>query len=209
MNRVQSLYALVYEECPVVITSLDAVFLRILPKEAFVRSLDYLAAGEDVDRDLLLRRLEVMGYRRTSLVEEGGEYTVRGGVIDLFPPLYEAPVRLEFWGDRLESIRLFDSLSQRSRNPLDDVVLIPAGEIIRDKQNVDRARSMGRLPRTPDEETGFPGEEAWLNHFYGRLDTLFHYLPENGLITQAPDGTTYIDVPIRKGVKSCGSPMNW
>ena len=181
-RRLQTLYALVYEERPVVITSLDAIFLRILPKDAFVRSLDFLAAGEEVDRDLLIRRLHVMGYNRSSLVEEVGDYSVRGGVIDLFPPLYESPVRLEFWGDRLESIRLFDALSQRSKDALDEVILPPAGEIIRDTPNLARARSMGRLPRTPETGAGFAGEEAWLNHFYSRLDTLLDYLPDNGLV---------------------------
>ena len=135
------------DENPVVITSLEAVSFSILPKEAFVKSIEFLEVGEEVDREIFLKKLEITGYNRSSLVEEEGDYAVRGGVADLFPPLYKLPVRLEFWGDRLESIRQFDSLSQRSQNHLQEIVLLPANEIIMDKESIKRARSMGRLPK--------------------------------------------------------------
>jgi len=182
-RRIQALYSLMSDKNPVIITSLDAVSFSLLPKEAFVRSLEFLEVGEEVDRDLFLKKLEITGYNRSSLVEEEGDYAVRGGVVDLFPPLYPLPVRLEFWSDRLESIRQFDSLSQRSKNHLKEMVLLPANEIIMDSENIKKARSMGRLPKQPENGMGFPGQEAWLNHFYPHLDTLFQYLPRNGLIT--------------------------
>jgi transcription-repair coupling factor (superfamily II helicase) len=182
-RRIQALYSLMSDKNPVVITSLDAVSFSILPKEAFVRSLEFLEVGEEVDREIFLKRLEITGYNRSSLVEEEGDYAVRGGVIDLFPPLYQLPVRLEFWGDRLESIRQFGSLSQRSETHLKEMIFLPANEIIMDVENIKRARSMGRLPKHPENGMGFPGQEAWLNHFYPHLDTLFQYLPRNGLIT--------------------------
>jgi len=182
-RRLQSLYVLISNKNPIVITSIETIFFRILPKEAFVRSLDYLEVGESMDRDLFLRRLEITGYQRVSLAEEKGDYSVRGGVIDIFSPLYPLPIRLEFWGDRLESIRQFDPVSQRSQNHLKEMVLLPANEIIMDKDNIKRARSMGRLPKQPEDSIGFPGQEAWLNHFYPQLDTLIQYLPKDGLIT--------------------------
>ncbi len=182
-RRLQSLYALMSNKNPVVITSLEAIFFRILPKEAFVRALDYLEVGESVDRNLLLRRLEINGYHRVSLVEEKGDYSVRGGVIDIFSPLYQTPVRLEFWGDHLESIRQFDPVSQRSQNNLEEMVLLPANEIIMDSDNIKRARSMGRLPKQPENSTSFPGQEAWLNHYYPRLDTIAQYLAKDGFVT--------------------------
>jgi len=181
-KRLQALYALMSNQNPVVVTSLEALFFRILPKEALVRSLEYLEVQEEVERAQFFQRLEISGYQRVSLVEEMGDYSVRGGVIDIFSPLYQLPVRLEFWGDRLESIRQFDPVSQRSQNHLEDVVLLPAVEIIMDKDNVNRARSMGRLPNRREDGRSFPGQEAWLNHFYPRLDTLFQYFPEDGLI---------------------------
>ncbi|MDY6973771.1 MAG: transcription-repair coupling factor, partial [Thermodesulfobacteriota bacterium] len=181
-RRLQALYALMSNQDPVVVTSLEALLFRILPKEALVRSLEYLEVEEEVDRTHLLQRLEINGYQRVSLVEEMGDYSVRGSVIDIYSPLYQLPSRLEFWGDRLESIRQFDPLSQRSQDHYREIVLLPAVEIIMEKDNVNRARSMGRLPNRRKNGGCFPGQEAWLNHFYPRLDTLFQYLPQNGLI---------------------------
>ncbi len=181
-RRIKALYALTSDRNPIVVTSIEALCFRIMPKESLLNSLEYLEAGEEFDRDLFLRRLEINGYQRTSLVEEQGDYSVRGGVIDIFSPLYPLPIRLEFWGDRLESIRQFDPISQRSQSHMKEMILLPAGEIILDEPNVQRARSMGRLPG-PEAGTGFPGQEAWLNHFYPHLDTLLQYLPEDGIIT--------------------------
>ena len=127
-NRLRSLYALISDKTPIIITSLDALFLKTLPKAAFVRALEYLEEGEEVEREPFLKRLEVNGYQRVSLVEESGDYSVRGGVIDLFSPLYSLPVRLEFWGDQLESIRRFDPVSQRSQDQLKEVIILPASE---------------------------------------------------------------------------------
>jgi len=182
-RRIQAMYALISNRNPVVITSLEAILFRVMPKKALVGSLEYFEEGEELERELLAEKLEDRGYQRVSLVEERGDYSVRGGVIDLFSPLYRLPVRLEFWGDRLESIRQFDPLSQRSENRLKEMILLPASEIIMDKKNMQRARSMGRLPKYIEGMKGFPGKEAWLNHFYPLLDTLFQYFPPNGLIT--------------------------
>jgi transcription-repair coupling factor (superfamily II helicase) len=182
-RRLQALYTLTAEQNPIVITSIEAILFRILPKESMTRTLEYLEVGEEVERENLLKRLQINGYLRTSLVEERGDYSVRGGVIDIFPPLYSKPVRLEFWGDRLESIRHFDPLSQRSTTHLKEMVLLPANEILMEKENIKRARSMGRLPSQMQNGPSFPGQEAWLNHFYAHLDTLFDYFPANGLLT--------------------------
>lgn len=181
-RRLQALYALNSEPNPLVVTSVEAITIRILPKDAMLNALEYMEVGEELDRERLLKRLQTHGYFRTSLVEEMGDYSVRGGVVDIFPPVYLQPIRLEFWGDRIESIRHFDSLTQRSTEHLKEVVLLPASEIVMDRENVNRARSMGRLPRRFQEMSSFPGQEAWLNHFYSRLDTPFDYFPRNGLV---------------------------
>ena len=181
-ERIAALYALMAEPGSVVITSMEALALRILPKESFGEAIDLLAAGEELEREPLLKRLGESGYLRTSLVEERGDYSLRGGVVDIFPPRQSAPVRLEFWGDRLESIREFELLGQRSKRKLDDLVLLPANEIILSPQGIRRARSMGRLPSAGETEAGFPGQEAWINHFYDHLGTLCDYLPREGLV---------------------------
>lgn len=180
--RIQSLYGLATDTNPLVITSLEAISLKVLPKKALVNSVEYLEVGEETERESLIKRLETGGYNRVSLVEEKGDYSVRGGVIDLSSPLYPLPVRLEFWGDRIESIRRFDPLSQRSQGQMSEMVLVPANEIIMEADNIKRARSMGRLPNQPENGMRFSGQEAWINHFYPSLDTLLDYVPKNGLI---------------------------
>ncbi len=181
-RRLQALYALTSERCPIIVTSLEAIIFRIIPKEALIKAIEYLEPGEEVSREDLLSRLETGGYLRTSLVEEAGDYSVRGGVIDIFPPLYSRPVRLEFWGNRLESIRHFDPQTQRSTAHLGEMILLPSNEIIMDKENMERARSMGRLPSQAVEGAGFPGQEAWLSHFYRKPGTVFDYLPSGSLL---------------------------
>ncbi len=181
-QRLQALYALTTDAQAVVTTSMEAVSFRLIPKSSLLRAVDYYEVGESFNRDGLIQKLEATGYQRVSIAEERGDYSVRGGVVDVFSPLYTLPCRLEFWGDHLESIRLYDPLSQRSLDRLSELVLLPASEIIMDETALKRARSMGRLPRPHEDSMVFPGQEAWIHHFYASLDILFDYLPPNGLL---------------------------
>ena len=143
-RRLESLYRLTAEKNPIVVTSIETIYLRILPKKSLIKAIEYLEVQEEVRREDLLHGLESKGYLRTSLVEERGDYSVRGGVIDIFPPLYEQPLRLEFWGDRIESIRHFEPLNQRSTNQLNEMVLLPAnGLFLRRSAGRRRFRRMG------------------------------------------------------------------
>ena len=187
-QRINALYGLITEQNPVVVTSLETLCYRVMPKKALIDALEYLEEGEDVDRENLIKTLEINGYHHTSMVEDRGDYSIRGGVVDVFSPLYPLPVRLEFWGDRLESIRQFDPMSQRSENGLQELILLPACEIIKGRKNVKRARSMGRLPGHHNAIAGFPGQESWLNHFYESTDTLMGYLPEESILTLVEPG---------------------
>jgi len=177
-QRIEALYALSTAKDSVVVTSLEAIMVRLVPKEVLLSSVEYLAVDEEIDRDDLIRKLLAFGYFRTSLVEERSDFSVRGGVIDLYPPLYDSAVRVEFWGDIVESIRLFDPVNQRSKAQLRELTILPANEIVMSPSNIKRARSMGRLPASSETGGSFPGQEAWLQHFYSRLDTIFDYLPE-------------------------------
>jgi len=139
-------------------------------------SVELLQVGEEVDREKLLRRFDASGFQRTSLVEERGDYSVRGGVIDLFPPLYNNPLRVEFLGDKVESLRLFDPLSQRSLRSLKEAIVLPANEIIMGEGNVQRARSMGRLPALMKEWALSPGRRHGLStstNIWTRFSTTF------------------------------------
>ena len=87
-------------------------------------------AGEDFERDELLTTLVRMGYANVPLVEDRGTFAVRGGILDIFPPNLSAPVRIEFFGDTAETMRHFDPLTQRSLQPLEELVLLPSRELL-------------------------------------------------------------------------------
>ena len=162
-----------------------------LPPENRVRDLlAYVVAGEILERPLFLQHLLEGGYERRPVVEERGEFSVRGGVIDLFPPLYSHPVRLEFWGDEVESIRLFDPATQRSQGTLDDLVVLPASEVVLDEAV--KERSLARRSRRQDPEfydhvhegRQFPRIERHLAEFYDQPQTLWDFLPPDTVVVE-------------------------
>ncbi|HEX9788514.1 MAG TPA: transcription-repair coupling factor, partial [Candidatus Binatia bacterium] len=107
-GRLEGLYQLVEASAPILVSTPAALMQRVIPKEPLKRSYLYLVAGQDLARDSLLEHLVQWGFQNVPLVEERGDFSVRGGIVDLFPPGYGRPLRLEFDGDRLESIREFD-----------------------------------------------------------------------------------------------------
>ena len=111
--RLEGLYKLVEETAPILIATPAALLQRIIPKEQFKRSYLYLVAGQELARENLLEHLVQWGFQNVPLVEERGDFSVRGGIVDIFPPGYGRPLRLEFDGDRLESIREFNPANQR------------------------------------------------------------------------------------------------
>ena len=114
--RLGILYRLLYGEPGVVVLPLKALMQKLMPQAVFAGYIQKIAIGDLMDRDALVEKLVTGGYRRETLVEEKGEFSVRGHVVDIFPPTGEMPFRLEFFGDELESIRRFDPASQRSSN---------------------------------------------------------------------------------------------
>ncbi|CAK8722641.1 Transcription-repair-coupling factor [Candidatus Electrothrix laxa] len=133
--RLATLYFLQEGSGPcIVLTSVEAVMRRILPQQALSRSCELVMAGEDTDRDALIASLIDAGYQSCELVRQPGDLAVRGGIVDLFPPAVgpanQGPLRLDFFGDTVESIRVFDPLSQRSEEELEEVVLLPASDIL-------------------------------------------------------------------------------
>src|SRR5216117_2818673 len=94
------------------------------PRDFAARTLR-LAVGDSLDRELLLEALEHAGYERADTVVAVGQWSLRGGIVDVFSPSHASPARLEFLGDEIESIRLFDPTSQRSSAPLDELLALP------------------------------------------------------------------------------------
>lgn len=115
---------------PIVVTTADALMQRILPAKYLEQAVYPLGKGQELRRDDLLRVLDAGGYQRSSLVEECGQMAIRGSIVDFFPPGSDHPVRLEWFGDSLESIRRFESASQRSVDELPHFDIIPVREVL-------------------------------------------------------------------------------
>jgi transcription-repair coupling factor (superfamily II helicase) len=129
-DRLRAVQALHTGERCVVVASGVALSQRTLPLQDLGRALIRLGAGQQVTPDALLASLLRLGYRPGPLVELPGEAARRGGIIDLFPGTDDQPVRIEFLGDRIESLRRFETETQRSRELLDEVAIGPAREVI-------------------------------------------------------------------------------
>lgn len=123
--RSAALYQLAAAQCPIVVASPEALASRTDAKARLLEAVAYLVVGDELDRDAFADRLEAMGYRRRSTVEEAGEMAVRGGIIDLWAPGYALPVRLELLGDTLESLRSFDPSDQCSRVIMEELAVLP------------------------------------------------------------------------------------
>jgi transcription-repair coupling factor (superfamily II helicase) len=200
-TRLATLYQLQDNNAPcIVLTSAEAILRRILPPGMLNRHCELVIAGEETDRDRLVTSLIASGYQLCDLVRQEGDLALRGGIIDVYPPALDSekngPLRLDFFGDTVESIRLFDPISQRSRQQLDEAILLPVSDLLFPDPDDQRAM-LARLDAAADQlqwataefrslrerfASGqrFPGMEFMLPLLYGgrqRLQTLFHYLP--------------------------------
>ncbi len=176
----------------VVVATAEALMQRVPPRAALAEAGYSAKVGGHVDIADLERYFAINGYQRASTVSDRGEFAVRGGVIDVFPPAAAEPVRLDLFGDTLEFIRAFDRETQRSTRQLKDVDLLPVSEALLDEAAVGRFRSgylaafgaAGDDPLYATVSGGGrrAGMEHWLPLFYDRLETLFDYLPKDALI---------------------------
>ena len=173
-------------------TTVPALMQRVAPPEIVSSGAYSARVGNVVEIADLERYFAVNGYQRASTVSERGEFAIRGGVIDVFPPSAEEPVRLDLFGDTLESIRGFDPETQRSTRQLQEVSLLPVSEALLDAEAISRFRS-GYLALfgAPGDDPLYAsvseggrraGMEHWLPLFYPRMSTLFDYLPNRALI---------------------------
>ena len=174
------------------ITTATALVQRVPARELVATGGYSTGIGARVDVPDLARYFAINGYQRASTVSEHGEFAIRGGVIDVYPPGTAEPVRLDLFGDTLESIRGFDPETQRSTRQLKSVSLPPVSETLLDPAAVARFRTgylaaFGApgddpLYATVSEGGRRAGMEHWLPLFYDRLETLFDYLPPESLI---------------------------
>ena len=180
----------------VVVTTVNALLQR-LPPVSWVSTESLSAApGNAVDIGDLSRWLEINGFSRAGTVRDVGEYAVRGGIVDLYPPGPMGPIRLDLFGDVLETIKGFDPETQRSTHPVRALDLVPMTEFQLTSEAIKRFRqgyvtTFGTPPRGDSlyeaisEGRRFPGMEHWLALFHTRLDTLAAYTPGAVLVMDA------------------------
>ncbi len=172
-----------------VLSTLNAALQRVPPRRRLEQAAFSARVGDRLDLEALNGYLVHNGYVRAQTVREPGDYAVRGGIIDLFPPDTENPVRLDLFGDELESVRVFDPISQRTKAKRQSLTLHPVSEYFLDADSIARFRAgyrelFGAVTDTdPLYEAvaagrQYAGLEHWLPLFHERMDTLFAYLPK-------------------------------
>ncbi len=175
------------------VTTINAVLQRVLTPFRIRESVRELKPGARIGHDSLAALLQRQGYSRTDTVVDAGEFAVRGSIFDIFPSGLEGGLRLDFFDDELESLRLFDPTTQRTTERVESHLLLPASEALLDEDTIRRFRTGYRelfganatqdpLYQAVSEGRRLAGMEHWLPLFEERLVTLFDYLSADDLV---------------------------
>ncbi|MFH1215363.1 MAG: transcription-repair coupling factor [Pseudomonadota bacterium] len=205
--RLSTLYRVLATDTPfILICSVEALLRKILPISLLDKGAELVMRGEETDPQKLIATLVKNGYEQVSLVQNSGEFAVRGGIIDIYPPPFitdeslDAPIRIDFFGETVESIRYFDPISQRSIKEVEEALFLPVSDILfpepESESLQDLLTKFDRL--TTDNKwqfiesraireklftrTSFPGIEFFLSLFYEKLSAPTDILPDNTLI---------------------------
>jgi transcription-repair coupling factor (superfamily II helicase) len=192
------------ERPQLLLTTANAATQRLLTPFRVRQLTRRIAQGERIDRDALIGQLNALGYQRTDTVAEHGEYAVRGSLIDLFPAGEETALRLDFFGDEIDSLRRFDPADQRSTDKADAFTLMPASEALLDEDSITRFRSRYReafgatstqdpLYQAISDGRRMAGMEHWLPLLEERLATLFDHLGEHDLLLRDSNADQALD----------------
>lgn len=197
-RRMWTLYRLCDSQKPViVVASIRALLQKTIPVDLLIDSCSTISKGDEIDRDNFTKVLVEGGYTRVSLVEDRGDFSIRGEIMDVFPPGYDKPLRIDLFGDTIETIRLFNPVTQRSCQDLSEAVIVPVREIILSKHVLSCFED--RVEKLEFDETfstrkgksffdnitsGFlpSGAEYALSYIYPSLATFFDYLPEERIM---------------------------
>ncbi|MFZ9446973.1 MAG: transcription-repair coupling factor, partial [Alphaproteobacteria bacterium] len=172
----------------VVVATVNAALQRVVPRALVAGGGFRAVAGDRISLDALTAFLQRNGYGRSDTVREPGEYALRGGIVDIFPPGTAQPLRLDLFGDTLEAIRTFDPTTQLSADRLGMFDLLPVSEVLLDAASIERFRtgyrelfgaagSSDALYEAISAGRRFGGYEHWLPLFHERLETIFDHVP--------------------------------
>jgi transcription-repair coupling factor (superfamily II helicase) len=152
------------------VTSIDALMQRLMPVETFLRTMLTFKIGAAIEREALTAGLLRLGYRRVSVVEIPGEFSIRGGIVDIYSTAYNEPLRVEFLGETVESLRLFDPATQKSTAKMDRATVLPAREYLRTGSGTDALEPI-------------PADAEWrAPELYGAMQSLFDYFTDQPLL---------------------------
>jgi transcription-repair coupling factor (superfamily II helicase) len=193
-ERAVALWKIATGAASLVVSPITATALRLRSADYYAELARTVRRGEELDVDSMLSHLNTVGYHATDVVEMPGEYALRGGILDVYSPEDERPVRIEFFGDEVESIRKFDPATQRSSNPVDEALLLPLTEtpVSEELLGAVHARLSGKRMTGPEEiieptlrsggVTVFPGWEFY-TPVAGADHTVFDLLPRALVLT--------------------------
>ena len=186
----------------IVVASVDALMSYTADKQLFIKNTITLSSGDECDITKLSEKLVAMGYKREEMIEGVGQFSIRGGICDVYPPGLQNPVRLEFWGDEIDSVRSFDSDTQRTLENIDKVSIIPVTEalysgkrreeiILELSRRLKTAKRKGESEYTKNLEADieqftekhiFPSIDKYVSLIYGYIPSLLDYF-DNDTIT--------------------------
>ena len=205
-KRLRQLYDLATEKTAMQIISWEALSLRTMPKEVLLKTAFTLEVGREYPIDELITRLTAAGYSRCGMVEGSGQFAVRGGIIDIFSPAADQPIRAEFFGDELDTMGFFDPQTQRRSENIDSVTILPVGEtqpslhpkgisglckdiatlISRQKRRKNRNETLlATLEKDLEKyENGLsnPASDRYMALIYPEMATAADYFPKNALV---------------------------
>ncbi len=162
-RRMRTLQQLRLGDRTVLVTSVPAVIQRVIPVDVFHSATFQLKPAASMEREPLVSGLLRLGYQRSTVVEIPGQFSIRGGIVDIFSTAYPDPLRVEFLGDTVESLRFFDPATQKSTDRIREASILPGRELIQPAEGSDALK-----PLTPDAEWRAPS-------VYGHMGTLLDY----------------------------------
>lgn len=196
----------------IIVTSIDSFASKYTPKRLLKSNSFKFSVGDEVDFKSLTKSFLSSGYERVGVVEGKGEFSLKGGILDIFSPISAYPYRIELFGDEIESIRTFNTESQRSIQKVDSIEIFPAKEVIVDEEAVNRARELilqdfnqikdnssedkDRIAKLGEiikknieslvETNNFETIESYISYLYEDCETLFDYLDDYSLVVDDP-----------------------